>query len=324
MKNSIRRILFATDYSSSSLEAFRQSLEWAQACQADLDIVHVMGVLPGKQTNSSVANRYIEEQGKQAQIKLETLVSQAKERIPSVHSHLLEGMPEKQLIKFAGESQVDLLITGTDGGTGINRFMMGSVAEHVVSQAPCPVLTIRSKNEEAKAGEGPAAEGATSGVPQQILVPLDFSDCSLDAFEYATQLAKWFDASVVLLHAMEPLTYSLDFNLNHPIESKQLSQSIATRLSALCDILKKDGLTASYQVDKKNSVDTILSTSTETQTDLIVMGTHGRRGISRVLMGSVTASVLRRSLCPVLTVKSPKFKHQGLKGDVTATSVTSS
>ena len=114
MKNNIHRILFATDYSAGCLQAFRHSLEWAQACQAELDIVHVMGVLPGKETNSSVANRYIAEQGKQAQAKLEALASQAKERIPSVHSHLVEGMPEEQITKFAVDSHADLLITGTD------------------------------------------------------------------------------------------------------------------------------------------------------------------------------------------------------------------
>ena len=322
MKNSINRILFATDYSAGCLQAFRHSLEWAQACQAELDIVHVMGVLPGKETNSSVANRYIAEQGKQSQAKIENLVSQAKGQISSVHSHLLEGMPAEQIIKFAVDSQADLLITGTDGSTGVNRLLMGSVAERVVCQAPCPVLTIRTR-EEKNPELGEASDAHTPSVPKHILIPLDFSDCSLDAFEYATQIAKWFDASVTLLHALEPLSYSLDFNLTHPVEAKQLRQSIETRLSELADILKKDGIRADYLVGDKPSVDNILRTSTDTQADLVVMGTHGRRGLSRVLMGSVTASILRRSSCPVLTVKSPKFKHQNVKGEFASTSLPS-
>ena len=319
----INRILFATDYSAGCLQAFRHSLEWAQASQAELEIVHVMGVLPGKETNSSVANRYIAEQGKQSQSKIEKLVSHAKERIPSVHSHLLEGMPAEQITKFAVDSHADLLITGTDGWTGVNRLLMGSVAERVVCQAPCPVLTIRTR-EEVNAELVRAPEGATPSVPKRILIPLDFSDCSLAAFEYATQIAKWFDASVTLLHALEPLSYSLDFNLTHPVEIKQLRQSIESRLSELADTLKKEGLSADYQLGDKPSVDTILRTSTDTQADLVVLGTHGRRGLSRVLMGSVTASILRRSSCPVLTVKSPKFKHQEFKGECTATSESSS
>ena len=323
MKNSIRRILFATDYSPGCLQAFRQSLEWAQACQAELDIVHVMGVLPGKETNSSVANRYIAEQGKLSQSKIDKLVSQAKERIPSVHSHLLEGMPAEQIVTFAGESHADLLIAGTDGSTGVNRLLMGSVAERVVCQAPCPVLIFRTR-EKGNAELVRAPEAVTPSVPKHILIPLDFSDCSLDAFEYATQIAKWFEASVTLLHALEPLSYSLDFNLTHPVEIKQLRQAIETRLSELADILRKDGLRASYQLREKPSVDTILKTSADEQADLVVLGTHGRRGLSRVLMGSVTASILRRSSCPVLTVKSPKFKHQDLKVEVTSTSESSS
>ena len=191
---------------------------------------------------------------------------------------------------------------------------MGSVAERVVCQAPCPVLTIRTK-EEVNAELAKSSEKAAPSMPKHILIPLDFSDCSLDAFEYAIQIAKWFDASVTLLHALEPLSYSLDFNLTHSGEMKQLRQSLETRLSELTDLLKKDGLSADYQLREKPSVDTILRTSTETQADLVVMGTNGRRGLSRVLMGSVTASILRRSSCPVLTVKSPKFKHKDFVGE---------
>ena len=169
-----------------------------------------------------------------------------------------------------------------------------------------------------------APDAIPPSVPKHILIPLDFSDCSLDAFEYGTKIAKCFDASVTLLHALEPLSYSLDFTLTHPVEAKQIRQSIDTRLSELADLLTKDGLSADYQVGDKPSVDTILRTSTETQADLVVLGTHGRRGLSRVLMGSVTASVLRRSSCPVLTVKSHKIKHQDFKGECTATSESSS
>ena len=322
MKNSIRRILFATDYSPGCLQAFRQSLEWTQACQAELEIVHVMGVLPGKETNSSVANRYIAEQGKQSQSKIEKLVSQAKERIPSVQSQLLEGMPAEQITKFAVDSHADLLITGTHGSTGVNRMIMGSVAERVVCLAPCPVLTIWS-DEEGFTEPANFPEEAKHSVPKHILVPLDFSDSSLAAFEYATQIAKWFDASVTLLHAMEPLSYSLDFNLTHQIDNKQLHQKVEKRLFELTEILKREGVSANYQLGDKPVVDTILKTSADTHADLLVLGTHGRRGLSRVLMGSVTSSVLGRSSYPVLTVKSPKFKHEDFKGEFTSKSGTS-
>ena len=323
MKSSICRILFATDYSAGCLQAFRHSLEWAQACQAELDIIHVMGVLPGKETNSSVANRYIAEQGKQAQAKLETLVAQAKERIPSVQCHLLEGMPAEQITTFAMDSHADLLITGTHGSTGVNRIFMGSVAERIVCLAPCPVLTIRS-DEKGATEPGNVPEEGKRSVPTHLLVPVDFSDCSLAAFEYAAQIAKWFDASVTLLHALEPLSYSLDFNLTHPIEMKQLRQKIETRLLELAEILKREGISANYQLGDKPAVETILKTSAETHVDLLVLGTHGRRGISKVLMGSVASSVLGRSFYPVLTVKSPKFKHQDIKGQYTATTESSS
>ena len=314
MTKFINRVLFATDYSPGSLQAFRYSLEWSESCQADLDIIHVMGVLPGLEIKSAVANRYIAEQEKQARSKLEQLVSQAKERIPSVQSHLLEGIPEEQISKFALETHADLLITGTQGWTGIDRMLIGSVAERVICEAPCPVLTIRSQKEVGVEQEN-LPKGAKTSVPKHVLVPVDFSDCSLDAFEYAAQIARWFDTSVTLLHSVEPLSYSLDFNLTHPIEDQELRQKVELRLADLVGVLKKEGLSADYQLGNKPAVETILNTISDTQVDLVVMGTHGRRGLSRLIMGSITASVLRRSSCPILTLKSPKFKHEDSKSE---------
>lgn len=309
MNKPIHRILFATDFSPGSLEAFRCSLAWVEACQADLDIVHVMGMLQRVGIDESLLpGSYIAEQQKYSRSRLEQLILQAKEQVPSVQTHLLEGIPAEQIAEFALDSHADLLITGTHGWTGIDRIVMGSVAERVVCQAPCPVLTVRSKDE----GESESAKfltGSKIGGPHHLLVPIDFSDCSLDAFGYASQIAKWFDASVTLLHAIEPLSYSLDFNLTHPIEDQRLRQKVESRLSDLAGALKQEGLSADYQLGDKPAVDTIVNKTADLQADLVVMGTHGRRGLSRLIMGSVTASALRRSSCPVLTVKSPKFTY---------------
>jgi len=148
----------------------------------------------------------------------------------------------------------------------------------------------------------------TSG---HLLIPVDFSDCSLDAFEYGTRLAESCDMSVSLLHVVEPLSYSLDFNLSHPIEDKQLRHKVELRLSELTAVLQKEGLRTDYRLADKPAVDSILKGIDDTQATLVVMGTHGRRGLSRFVMGSVTAGVLRRSSSPILTVKSPKFQHVG-------------
>ena len=319
MKNVAPHILLATDFSVCSTKAMEYACIWATNFQADLTIVHVVGNYAGMDLDEAIVKTYIEEQIQQSHEKLEHMVIEAKQYIPGVQSRLVSGNPTEEICQVALESQADLMIMGTHGWTGYNRAVMESVTERVVCQAPCPVLTIRTQ-EEVNAEWVQPSVAQTPSVPKHILIPLDFSHCSLDAFEYATQIAKWFDASVTILHALEPLSYSLDLNLMQPVDDKQLRQSIEIRLSELADNLKKDGLSADYLLGAKPSVDNILGTSTDAKADLVVMGTHGRRGLSRVLMGSVTASILRRSSCPVLTVKSPQYKHQDVKGEFASTS----
>ncbi len=308
MKRLIQRILFATDFSASSERSFDVALRWAEASEAELDIVHVMGRLHEVDLDLAAANLYIEEQEKHSRSKLDALVSQAKKKLAETRSHLLEGIPTDEITALALSSQADLIITGTHGWTGVDRVMMGSVAERVICKAPCPVLSIRDVEPEKEATTH-VTQAATS-TPRHILLPLDFSDCSLDAYEYADNLQKFFEASVTLVHVIEPLSYSIDFTLSHPAEDRKHREEVKSRLDKLTNAFTRQGLTAQYVIKHKPVSEAILEALTESRADIIVMGTHGRQGLQRLIMGNVAAAVLRQSPVPVLTVKSPKFKHK--------------
>jgi nucleotide-binding universal stress UspA family protein len=137
---------------------------------------------------------------------------------------------------------------------------------------------------------------------------MEFSDCSMEAYEYAAQIAKWFDAPLTLVHAIEPLSYSLDFTLTHPLQEKTNRDKVEKRLTDLAAVLSEQGLSAGYELVDKATVEGILETSAVRQADLIVMGSHGRKGLSRMILGSTACQVLEQSPYPVLTVKSPKFE----------------
>ena len=144
----------------------------------------------------------------------------------------------------------------------------------------------------------------------------------MDAYEYAVEVAKWFDAPLTLVCAIEPLSYSLDFSLTHPLEDKANRKKVVQRLEKLTTLLVEEGLSAQYELVEKPSVEAILETSSTQQADLVVMGTHGRKGLSRLLLGSTTAKVLQHSPYPILTVRSPKFEgghHPATKGDPATT-----
>jgi nucleotide-binding universal stress UspA family protein len=142
---------------------------------------------------------------------------------------------------------------------------------------------------------------------ERILVPVDFSDCSLDALEYAALVAQQAKASLMLLHVLEPVSYGLDFTLGHIRTREQVRETWTKRLEELASSLKAIHVSVDSQLRGGLPADSILDSAQTLPCDLIVMGTHGRRGISHALSGSVAEAVLRKAHCPVLTVRSPKF-----------------
>jgi nucleotide-binding universal stress UspA family protein len=140
-----------------------------------------------------------------------------------------------------------------------------------------------------------------------ILVPVDFSDCSLEALEYSVQAAKVFGAAVTLLHVLEPASYGLDFTLAHAGDAQRARAALETKLDDLAALFRKQDITAGARIKSGAPGAAITEDAGAVQADLIVMGTHGRRGFSHLVSGSVAEAVLRHAPCPVLTVKSPKF-----------------
>jgi len=305
MVNIVNHILFATDFSPCSAPAFRYAVEWAKVFDAQLTLFHGISLQPGVDIDAGIAQRYLDEQRKVAEEHLKQLLDEAHQHVPHAALEMRAGLASSQICDLAREQYADLIITGTHGWTGFNRVVFGSIAERVIQRAPCPVLSIPDRSPEETAGMH-----AFTIKPRQIVLPMDFTDCSIDAYEYGVEVAKWFDASVTLVHAIEPLSYSLDFSLTHPLEDKANRKKIEQRLQELTSVLIEQGLSAQYELVDKPSMEAIVKASISQESDLVIMGTHGRKGLSRLLLGSTTAKVLQHSFCPILTVKSPKLEHR--------------
>jgi nucleotide-binding universal stress UspA family protein len=299
----VSHVLLPTDFSPSSAPAFRYAVEWAKVFEAELTLLHVHSLQPGLDIDAGIAQKFLDEQRKVAREELEKLLVEAQREVPKTSMELVAGLPSEFICQVAREKQCDLIIMGTHGWTGFNRALFGSVAERVIQRAPCPVLSIPHREEADISAMHPLQV-----LPRQVVLPLEFSDCSMDAYEYAVQIAKWFDAPLTLVHAIEPLSYSLDFTLTHPLQEKTNRDKVEKRLADLVTVLSDQGLSAGYELLDKPTVDSILETSATQQADLIVMGTHGRKGLTRMVLGSTACKVLEQSAYPVLTVKSPKFE----------------
>jgi nucleotide-binding universal stress UspA family protein len=153
-----------------------------------------------------------------------------------------------------------------------------------------------------------------------ILVPTDFSEGSQTALAHATTLARLFKAKIVVLHVIETLTYTMTESLQRVdaytmvksmTESPQLmdvyalvKRAVEPALDQLVQDLQKDHVSATRCLVQGTAYDQIVAQAKEVGADLVVMGTHGRRGVNHLFMGSVAERVVRMAPCPVLTVRS--------------------
>ncbi len=173
---------------------------------------------------------------------------------------------------------------------------------------------------ESTAISGPSAEARVLEQPaavhspnltltfKRILVPIDFSDCSLGALHYALVLAEKFAAKLIFLHVVEPAVYPENYLVTPATMDETNQNLLAAARERLAEVKQKataHGLSTETLVRMGRAQSEISDTAKATGTDLIVMGTHGYSGLKQVLLGGTAERVVRHSTCPVLTVRHP-------------------
>ena len=139
-------------------------------------------------------------------------------------------------------------------------------------------------------------------IPTNILVPVDFSACAERALDYACDLAGKLGARIHVINAIGAALPELSVALTDQMISS-LRHDNAAALDQLIEPRRKKAAFGEVTVVDNDARDAILQAARAVSADLIVIGTHGRRGLTRVLLGSVAEDVLRRAPCPVLAVR---------------------
>jgi universal stress protein A len=148
-------------------------------------------------------------------------------------------------------------------------------------------------------------------LPKNILVPTDLSDCAEEALDYACEFAQKLGATVHLLHVIGVPMLGVP-ELGVAVTSSVLDSLIQDNMAALDKLATaRRGTTRIGEVMLRtgDARDTIDFAAKEVGADLIVMGTHGRRGVTRALLGSITEAVIRTAPCPVLAVRANTTSH---------------
>jgi len=216
----------------------------------------------------------------------------------SVEARLLDGRVESEILREAEEWPADLIVIGTHGRSGFDRFVLGSVAEKVLRKAECPVLTVPPI--------GPPAIDAAAPF-QSILCAVDFSSVAQQAINAAVELANRFGSTLIVLHVFD-WAFGDEHTDRMPaaiIElGQRLQEQVGRQLHERVAGLRAERPPVELVVLGRPARE-ILHVARERAADLIVMGIAGRGAVDLALMGSIANHVVRQSPCPVLTVRAP-------------------
>jgi nucleotide-binding universal stress UspA family protein len=295
----INTVLCPIDFSDASRHALDHAVAIAGWYRAKLVALHtyhpVFLPVPGLAMAGAVDNSVPDADAvAQMNADMTALLRPAKTLGLTTESIVQMGTPVSEILAAAASLHADLIVMGTHGTTGFDHAVLGSVTEKVLRTAKCPVLT------------APSRARATSKLPfKRVLCPVDFADPSLAALESALSLAQESDAQVTILHVLEsPADEPL---VNRPISvpeyNRYREQDAAAHLAKLVPDGAANWCSASTRLAHGKPYRQILEIAAEENTDLIVMGVHGRNAIDLMLFGSTTNQVVRRATCPVLTIR---------------------
>jgi nucleotide-binding universal stress UspA family protein len=210
------------------------------------------------------------------------------------------GNPADVIIACANEVKGTLIAMATHGRSGLNRWWLGSVAEEVLRGTGAPVLLIRG-NEEGGLGAETVIDSA--------VIPLDGSELAEGALTAAAELAKMLDLEIVLFRAYElPASAyygSEDYLPNYDQLKEQVKQQVQSYLADKMTKLKAQGVTrVSSVIVEGAGPNEIVGYARKIPNNLVAMCTHGRSGLKRLVLGSVTEKVVRHSGDPVLVLRA--------------------
>lgn len=294
------RILLATDFSDASEEAGRQAHAIAARDHAILGLVHAIPApMPADAQipawlASQVPNSV--EMGRRAREAVEKKRGDLSTGGVTVELFVEEGEGHTAIVKLAETFGADLLVVGSHGRTGLARLVLGSVAERVVREAPCPVLVARSS---------PAAG--------PVVTATDFSEASKRGLRAAALEASRTGSPLVALHVFDlGWPGATAFAVDASGLSASLSDSEALRkanedLKAIVDEATKGlAVQATCEVLVGEPASTIVRRAEEVGARLVAVSTHGRTGLARMVLGSVAERVVRLAHSSVLAVHGAK------------------
>lgn len=287
----IQRILFATDFSEASASAQARAVQLARDHGAELHVLHVQVASPTMyMPEFGTVEGYIDERQKEeARSRLDTLVQNI--GVPVTQAMRFDLGAAPAVTAYAEEQDVDLIVAGSHGRSGVKKLFLGSEAQDLVRSAPVATLIV------------PLDDPATPTERfRRVLAPVDLSQPSRSALETAAAIAHEHGAELVALHAVDdwflPPHYPMSLeNIQHEHAAAALDNFLA---SIELPVAPKRSVVAG------SPARTIVDTARQHGVDLIVMATAGLGSWEHFFVGSVTERVLGHAPCAVWVCRAER------------------
>jgi len=296
--SAVRTVLVATDFSPTAAAAARWGASLARMHGARVVLVHALAPpIPPAGSPDFVAlpPDYELHFREAAQQRLSALADEVQRSGTATSFDLLVGPPSATVLEASTKHGADVIVVGTRGLTGFRHLLLGSTAERIVHGAKVPVLVVHPSDPDAGRGL------------RTVLVPTDFSEDATLAVKTAQRL----------LHAAEPGARLLLLHAYHlPVEFTALGTMPVTptlfadaqeqarvHLEEIAKPLRSQGLTVETLAREGYAPTVIEEVARSESVNLIAMGTHGRSGLQRLLLGSTAERVVQHAPCPVLVVR---------------------
>lgn len=297
---SFERILVPTDFSGFSSQALRHALALARKFNSRLKAVHVIqGFYP---MGDAMLVAAPPAQGrKMAESDAHAFMAPVRDAGLDYDLEIREGNPWREILAAASEMPADLVVMGTHGRGGSERFLLGSVAEKLSHRLPCPVMTVC--HDEGRAFEAPS-------LIARILCATDFSANSERACRFSLALAASLRAQVTLLHSIEHMPdlgvarYRMVVPDVEPL-LKEIERAASERLSRAVDASRREfaDVEVTGRLGAGPAYREIVRVADDERADLIVIGAQGHGMLEHLLSGSNAQKVIRSANCAVLTVR---------------------
>ena len=282
------RILLVTDFSSCSEAAAPFARRLAELYGASLVVAHVVRADPEESGSADPDSAQVREEPDSAEVQMRKFLAENSLDDVPTETLIRHGVVADVAAALIQEKNIDLVVLGTHGRSGVGKLMLGSMAQRIFGIAPCPVLSVSPQ----------ARDAWSKGKFATILYATDFSTDSLKALPFALSLAKAGNAELILLQVPQDTSTDPHWEDRKHMWHKQLNDLVPLEARSWC---RYDSIVISG-----DPAAVILDVAKERNVDLIVLGAHSIEGSLTAIRVPLSTpyQVVAHALCPVLRVRS--------------------